>query len=124
MKNKFALRLFAFLSAMLVSVPAFAQAQSGTIGASAEKVFGQLTSFADLATSAAFLMGIGFGIMALVKFKAYGDDPRSNKIHTPIILMVVAAGLIGLPAFLSMTSKSVGLKPDGSLNSSVYDQIK
>ena len=112
-------------AALAAVVPVAAMAQTAqTAGDAAKTVTKQLTSFGDLATGAAFLMGIGFGIMALVKIKAYGDDPRSNKIHTPIILMVVAAGLIGLPAFLSMTSKSVGLKPDGSLNSSVYDQIK
>lgn len=109
----------AFLT-LVVSGQALAQQKAGD---AADGVFDQLDSFANLATAGAFLVGIFMGILALLKFKAYNENPQQTKISTPIILMLVAAGLIGLPAFLNM-SKDTVLEGEGNrLDAPVYDQI-
>lgn len=109
------------IGGMLVSASAFAQENAG---AAAKTVYDQLGSFADLATGGAFLVGIFVGIAALMKFKAYNENPQQTKISTPIILALVAAGLIGLPAFLNMSKGSI-LEDDNnnSLDQSVYQNI-
>lgn len=124
MKNKLfqsnkSVLLIAFVLLMF-SQSAFAQA---TWGDSAEGIFDQLRSFADVATAGAFLAGIVVGITALFKFKAYSENPQQNKIAVPIILSLVAAGLIGLPAFLTMTQNTVLDGDSGSMETGVYQNI-
>ena len=121
-KNR-AMVMLVMASAMLAG-PAFGQ-QGDTIGGIAERITGQLGAFADLLTGAMFLVGIGLGAMAALKFKAHNEDPRSTKITTPIVLAVVSACLIALPAYLTFMANSVvGDGADGnSLDSGVYDQI-
>ena len=108
------------IGGMLVSASAFAQENAG---AAAEVVRDQLGSFADLATGGAFLVGIFVGIASLMKFKAYNENPQQTKISTPIILALVAAGLIGLPAFLNMSRGTILEDEGGSLEGSVYQNI-
>ena len=109
----------AFLT-LVVSGQALAQQ---TAGDAAEGLFDQLPAFANLATAGAFLVGIFMGILALLKFKAYNENPQQTKISTPIILMLVAAGLIGLPSFLNMSKETVLQGEGNSLSAPVYDQI-
>jgi hypothetical protein len=120
MKKSFTrLLTFAFL-ALAVSGQAFAQQKAGDV---AKSVFAQLTDFADLATAGAFLVGIFMGILSLMKFKSYNENPQQTKISTPIILAVVAAGLIGLPAYLNMTKSSVLEGSPNSMNTNTYQSI-
>ena len=120
--NRSALMLLA-LAALFVASPAMAQ--DATVGGVAERITGQLGAFADLLTGAMFLVGIGLGAMAMLKFKAHNEDPRSTKITTPIVLAVVSACLIALPAYLTYVANSVvGEGAEGNqLDESVYGNI-
>lgn len=123
MKNKLfqsrsTLVLLAF-ALMMFAPAAFAQ----TWGDSARGIFDQLKDFADVATAGAFLAGIVVGISALFKFKAYSENPQQNKIAVPIIMSLVAAGLIGLPAFLSMSRDTVLDGNNNSMETGVYQQF-
>lgn len=113
------------LAAVLIAGPVFAQGQENNLGGIAARIRMQLGEFADLLTGAMFLVGIGLGAMAALKFKAHNEDPRSTKITTPIVLAVVSACLIALPAYLTFMSNSVVGEgaAAGSLDESVYDQI-
>ncbi len=117
-----AMTMLVFVAAM-VALPAFGQADD--LGGVADRIRGQLGQFADLLTAAMFLVGIGLGAMAALKFKAHNEDPRSTKITTPIVLAVVSACLIALPAYLTFVSNSVVGDTDntGSIDDSVYESI-
>ena len=123
MKNLFSSRkslaLIGF-ALLLVSDAAFAQQTAGDV---AKGVFDQMKDFADVATAGAFLAGIVVGITALFKFKAYSENPQQNKVAVPIILAMVAAGLIGLPAFLNMSKDTVLDGTGNSLDQGVYNDI-
>lgn len=116
-----AMTMLVFVAAM-VALPAFGQDDLGGV---ADRIRHQLGQFADLLTAAMFLVGIGLGAMAALKFKAHNEDPRSTKITTPIVLAVVSACLIALPAYLTFVSNSVvGSGADtSSIDDSVYESI-
>ena len=121
--NKRGILTMLALIALCMAAPAMAQ--DNTVGGVAERITGQLDEFANLLTGAMFLVGIGLGAMAALKFKAHNEDPRSTKITTPIVLAVVSACLIGLPAYLTYVSNSVvGEGAEGNaLDESVYGNI-
>lgn len=124
LSNKRTVIMLVALAAMFLAFPAMAQSSENTVGGVAVRINDQLADFANLLTGAMFLVGIGLGAMAALKFKAHNEEPRSNKITTPIVLAVVSACLIGLPAYLTYVQNSVvGEDGGGSLDESVYDQI-
>lgn len=71
------------------------------IGSVADNIAGQLGSFADLLSAAMFLVGIGMGAMAALKFKAYNEDPDTHSLGGAIAPLMLSACMIGFPAFLS-----------------------
>lgn len=124
LSNKRGILMMLALIALFMAAPAMAQ-QDNTVGGVADRISEQLDEFANLLTGAMFLVGIGLGAMAALKFKAHNEDPRSTKITTPIVLAVVSACLIGLPAYLTYVSNSVvGEGAEGNaLDQSVYGNI-
>lgn len=112
-----------FLFPALIALAVLDSASAQTFGDSAKGVFDQMKDFADVATAAAFLAGIVVGITALFKFKAYSENPQQTKIAVPIVLTLVAAGLIGLPAFLTAGQNTILDGDSGSMDSGVYDSI-
>lgn len=123
--NKQAMLTLLVLAVALIALPAFGQAAENNLGGIADRIRQQLGAFADLLTAAMFLVGIGLGALAALKFKAHNEDPRSTKITTPIVLAVVSACLIALPAYLTFMSNSVvgeGAET-GSIDNSVYESI-
>lgn len=121
----YAKTLLTGLLLMLVSAAALAQS-STTFGGAADNVTQQFGQFANLAISGMFLAGIIVGGIAAFKFKAHSDAPQQTKITVPIIYTVVAAFLIGLPAFLMMAKNSTlgqGSQA-GSINGNVYNNIQ
>jgi intracellular multiplication protein IcmD len=113
--------VLAFMAAILVVEPAFAQSSDG-VGGVADNVKEQFGSLAQLIFGAMFLVGIGLGGMAALKFKAHSDNPQQNKLMTPVILALVAAMLIALPTFINTSmatlwggdAESGGLEGDGA----------
>ena len=70
---------------------------------------GQLTSVADMISGAAYIGGAGLGVLSLFKLKEYSDNSQQNKLSKPLILMMVSAGLLSLPSFLTVGGDSTGL---------------
>lgn len=108
----------------LLTVSASASA-TGTFGDAAQAFQAQLGSFADVAMGVMFLAGLVIGGLAAFKFKAHSDNPGQNKITVPIVYSLVAALLIGLPAFLNMSKDTVlGNGAQGnSLNGNAYQNV-
>ena len=101
-----------------------ASAGAVTAGDAAHNVFSQLASFADVAMAVMFLSGLVVGGLSAFKFKAHSDNPQQNKITTPIVYAIVAAFLIGLPAFLNMAKEStLGTGESNSMSQSAYDAV-
>ncbi len=84
-------------------------ASGGDIGSMATNLTGQINSFKELLKSLSVVAGLGFGIGGLVKFKAHKDNPNQVPLSAPIVLLVVAAGLLALPSLLSMGATSLGM---------------
>ncbi len=74
-----------------------AYAVSG-IGGVAAQVTSNLGNVAKLITAASYVAGMGFGVGAIVKFKAHKDNPTQIPIGTPIALLFVAAALLFIPS--------------------------
>lgn len=72
-------------------------ADSKSIGGVANTVIKSFGSLAKLITAGAFIAGMGFMIGAVLKFKAYKDNPTQIPVGTPIALLFIAAALIFLP---------------------------
>lgn len=99
-------------------------ASATTFGEAANTFFQQLGAFADVAMAVMFLSGLVVGGLAAFKFKAHGDNPGQNKITTPIVYALVAAILVGLPAFLNMAKEStLGSGEGNSMNTGAYQSV-
>lgn len=84
---------------------AFAQAQDvGGIAANITNTFGKL---AQLVTAVAYVAGMGFGMAAILKFKAHKDNPTQIPIGTPIALLFVAAALLFLPSLFGVAGQTI-----------------
>jgi intracellular multiplication protein IcmD len=84
---------------------AFAQSQDiGSIAQNITKTFGSL---AQLVTAIAYVAGMGFGMAAILKFKAHKDNPTQIPIGTPIALLFVAAALLFLPTLFGVAGQTI-----------------
>lgn len=90
------------LTMMLFAECAFAGgAGSGGVGDVAKTVTGNLTNIANLIGASAYVAGIAFALTGLMKFKAHKDNPQQTPLSQPIVLILIAAGLIFLPSMIS-----------------------
>jgi intracellular multiplication protein IcmD len=87
-----------------------ALADTETLGALATGITQSFSGIAKLVTAGAFLMGLGFAVGAVLKFKAHKDNPQQIPVGTPIALLFVAAALMFLPTLYG----SVGVTVFGS----------
>lgn len=71
---------------------------SAGIGGVASQVKGSLAGIALLITAGAYVVGMGFGVAAIAKFKAHKDNPTQIPLSTPVVLLFVAAALIFVPS--------------------------
>lgn len=110
------------LSVALVALPAFAD----TAGDAADNLFGQFSNFAKVLTAGSFLAGLGLGAISAFKFKAHADNPQQVTLKIPLIYALVAAILIGLPAWLNMSRNTLFTESgaSNSLDGEIYSEIK
>lgn len=111
-------------TAFLIALPGSAFAD--TAQTVAQRISGYLGSFAALTMGVFFLLGIVFGGLSLLKFKAHTDDPRQNNVKTPIMYAFVSAGLIGLGYFISTASGTLngGAGSSNSIQGTQYQSIQ
>lgn len=81
---------------------------SGTgIGAVAGSVKSNLGSIATLITAGSYVAGMGFGVGAVVKFKAHKDNPTQVAISVPIAMLFIAAALLYIPTVFKTTGATL-----------------
>ena len=77
------------------------------LGGMASNIIKSLSSVTKLITAGAYRAGMGFGVSAILKFKAHKDNAQQTPIGTPIGLTFVAAALVFLPSILSITGQTM-----------------
>ncbi len=99
---------FVGLSAFFLCLGTLAHAAAGSggvgIGKVASSVQKNFAAIAQLITAGSYIAGLGFGVGAVVKFKAHKDNPQQVQLSQPIALLFVAAALMFIPSVF----KSVG----------------
>ncbi len=86
-------------SFILLTNIAFAE---GGIGERATAIKDSLAPIIDLIKWASYIMGVGFALAGMLKFKAHKDQPVQVPLSQPIVLLLIAAGLVGLPAVVDI----------------------
>ena len=84
-----------------------AQVASGAVGSLADNVKASFSSIAELITAAAYVMGFGFVLVAIFKFKQHKDNPTQITIGTPIAMIFIGAAMIFLPSIIKTTGATV-----------------
>jgi intracellular multiplication protein IcmD len=95
------------IACFCLGMTAFAATSGVGIGAVAGNVKGNLGSIAQLITAGAYVAGMGFGVGAIVKFKAHKDNPTQVAISVPIAMLFIAAALLYVPSVFESTGKTL-----------------
>ncbi len=97
-KNKFLM-----IGLGMIAGLAFATDPSTTsgLGAVSQNVQANIQGFATLITSAAYIAGLGFFMMGVLKFKAYKENPQQTPLSQPIMMVVIGAALFYLPSLIT-----------------------
>ena len=84
-----------------------AHADQQNLGAIASTVTDSFSGVAKLITAGAYMVGIGFAMAAMLKFKAHKDNPTQIPIGTPIALLFIGAALIFLPNIFGIAGETI-----------------
>jgi intracellular multiplication protein IcmD len=107
-KTKKALLLGTSALLFLVGTAVFAASGSNVgIGGVATKVQSNFTAIALFITSASYIGGLGFGVGAILKFKAHKDNPTQVQLSVPIALLFVAAALMFIPSVFKSAGQTL-----------------
>ena len=82
-------------------------AGSMTLGNVATQIQSSLGPVAKLIQMGSYVAGIGFAVVAMLKFKAHRDNPTQVPLGTPIALIFIAAGLMFLPSVFNAAGKTL-----------------
>lgn len=93
------LSLSAYFGAILALflVTEFVFAGAGDIGDLSSKIADKMEGVVKLITAGAYVGGVAFALMGMLKFKAHKDNPTQVPLSQPIVLLAIAAGLVFLP---------------------------
>jgi intracellular multiplication protein IcmD len=89
-------------TAALLFVSTLAFADDTGIGARASAIQESIKPIIQLIKWAAYIMGVGFALAGMLKFKAHKEQPVQVPLSQPIVLLLIAAGLVGLPAVVDI----------------------
>ncbi len=97
------------LALYCVSAFVFAGGGGGSddLGAVAKNITDTMTNVGKLITAASYVAGIGFALMGMLKFKAHKDQPAQVPLSQPIVLLMIAAGLVFLPSLVTTAGSTV-----------------
>lgn len=89
-------------------------AAPNTLGEMAGNVLGHLSAIEKLLMTVSVFCGLGFTLGALFQFKAHKESPTQTPLSKPIVLLVIGATLAAMPAFMTKSGETMGLKTKGS----------
>jgi intracellular multiplication protein IcmD len=97
---------FGILMALFIfSGNLFATDQS--LGNVAQSIRTSMGDVASLITAASYVAGIGFAMMGMLKLKAHKDNPTQVPLSQPLVLLIIAAGLVFLPSIISTAGQTI-----------------
>jgi hypothetical protein len=82
-------------------------AQAQGLNTITTNLLSQFPGVAKVMAGAAYVMGVGFGIKAALKFKESNESKGQVPMSQAIVLAAVSACLLALPSFLSTGKDSV-----------------
>lgn len=108
----------AIFALFMISNVVFAGGGEGkSLGDVAGSITQSMTNLAKLITAVSYVAGIGFAMMGLLKLKAHKDNPTQVPLSQPMVLLIIAAGLIFLPSVISTIGATIfegGQKADAT----------
>lgn len=78
-----------------------------TLGDLAESISLSFSELTKLITGGAYLAGLAFTIIAIMKFKQHKDNPTSNPLGTPLSYAFISAVLRMLPSMLGIAGHKI-----------------
>ncbi len=82
---------------------AFAEALSDV----SKNITSAANTIAVLLNVAAYVAGVGFALAGILAFKSHKDNPQQNPLSKCVVLIVVAACLLFLPAIMKVAGSSL-----------------
>lgn len=104
------IKIYKYIAALLLGLIAIlfnVVGAADTVGGLATNIGKSVSSITTLMTQGAYLAGIGFAIVSILKFKQHKDNPTQIPLGTPISLLGVAAALIFLPSVIDTAGETV-----------------
>jgi intracellular multiplication protein IcmD len=77
------------------------------LGTVASNITDSMASLAKLISAMSYVLGMGFAVGAVFKFKAHKDNPTQIPVGTPIALIFIAAVLIFLPSIFDVAGTTL-----------------
>ncbi|MCS5708316.1 type IV secretion protein IcmD [Candidatus Berkiella cookevillensis] len=97
-----------FISLVLMLATGSALAYGGqTLGDVAGNITKSMSGLARLITAISYVAGVGFAMMGMLKLKAHKDQPAQVPLGQPIMLLVIAVGLIFLPNLINTGGSTI-----------------
>lgn len=106
--------LFLFFSSM---VYASGTNDDKSLGDLADIMIGNLDPIVRLLSGLSYVIGIGFALVALLKFKQHKDNPQQTPLSNPVLMIFIAAAMIWLPQTFGAVATSVFGTTDGATGS-------
>lgn len=78
-----------------------------TLGDVAGNVRDTMNNVAQLITAVSYVAGVGFAVMGMLKLKAHKDQPTQVPLSQPMVLLVIAAGLVFLPSLIKSAGATI-----------------
>jgi intracellular multiplication protein IcmD len=100
---------FLCLGTLVYAGAASASAASGGVGIGklASTVQTNFNAVAKFITAASYIAGMGFGVGAVLKFKAHKDNPTQVQLSHAIVLLFISAALLFIPSVFSTVGKTL-----------------
>lgn len=79
----------------------------------------QAGAVAQMMNIAAYVAGVGFALAGILQFKAHKENPQQTPLSKPVVMLIVAAGLLFLPTVLTIAGQSLFGKTGGQKSEEV-----
>lgn len=94
-------------SALLLGTSLAFAADHGLAAVQSDLTDNQLPAVLKLISGASYIIGVGLGVKAGLKFKENNETKGQVPLSTPIILSIVAVILLALPTFLVRSVETI-----------------
>ena len=101
--------LIAGLCAVIgVMAPLTAFAADATVNTVAETMVTSSESLPGLVSGLAYILGLVFGVLGVLKMKEHVENPNQTPLRTPVIRFIAGGALFALPIILQASYNTVG----------------